>query len=245
MQNEVVLLHGWGMNKAVWQLCEEALTTTYPAMIKAINLPGFGGASSADGDYLIANNAALIAQQLAPQSIIIGWSLGGLFALHLAKHFPDKVSKVILVASTPYFCEQHDWPGIAPNVLKNFATQLQTNSAKTIERFLAIQAMGSEHAREDIKQLRALLAQLPAAESKALAGGLTILESADLRVEFAQLTQPVAGVFGRLDSLVPIAAMEKIQTLNPNFKAYTLTKASHAPFISHKDEFLSLLKSII
>ncbi|WMO15561.1 pimeloyl-ACP methyl ester esterase BioH [Pseudoalteromonas piscicida] len=243
MQNEVVLLHGWGMNKAVWQLCEEALAPT--TVIKAVNLPGFGGTPSAEGDYSLERNALLIAEQLMPQSVLIGWSLGGLFALYLAAHFPDKVSKVILVASTPFFCEQTDWPGIAPKVLNNFETQLQTNSAKTIERFLAIQAMGSEHAREDIKQLKALLGTLPEAEAKALAGGLEILKSQDLRDEFSRLQLPTIGIFGRLDSLVPQAAVEKMQVLNPNFKAHTIAKASHAPFISHKEAFLSLLKSII
>ncbi len=130
-------------------------------------------------------------------------------------------------------------------MLNNFETQLQTNSAKTIERFLAIQAMGSEHAREDIKQLKALLGTLPEAEAKALAGGLEILKSQDLRDEFSRLQLPTIGIFGRLDSLVPQAAVEKMQVLNPNFKAHTLAKASHAPFISHKEAFLSLLKSII
>ncbi|MDW7551464.1 pimeloyl-ACP methyl ester esterase BioH [Pseudoalteromonas sp. McH1-7] len=245
MQNEVVFLHGWGMNKAVWQLCEATLQSEVPYTLKAINLPGFGGSSSAAGGYILEKNAELIAEQLSCQSVVVGWSLGGLFALYLAKHFPEKVSKVILVASTPLFAEKFNWPGIAPKVLNNFATQLTTNTGKTIERFLAIQAMGSEHARDDIKQLRTLLGQLPQAEDKALSGGLTILETVDLRDMFVEIEQPISGIFGRLDSLVPHAAINQMHQLNPKFESHVLPKASHAPFISHKDTFISLLKSII
>ena len=70
--------------------------------------------------------------------------------MYIAAHWPEKVAKVVLVASTPFFAEQNDWPGIKPNVLNTFKEQLVSHREKTIERFLAIQAMGSESARDDI-----------------------------------------------------------------------------------------------
>ena len=44
-------------------------------------------------------------------------------------------------------------------VLEDFSSQLLSNSAKTIERFLAIQAMGSDAARADTKQLKRYLSK--------------------------------------------------------------------------------------
>ena len=245
MQKQLVFLHGWGMNKAVWQLCQQTLATDKSLQIQALNLPGFGGEALPTSGFSITACAEQLAEQLPDHSILVGWSLGGLFALYLAHHYPHKVSKVVLVCASPYFCQSSEWPGIKPDVLANFATQLQRDSNKTIERFLAIQAMGSEHAREDIKQLRQLLASLPAPQQQALAGGLNMLQSLDLRVVFSELKQPVAGVFGRLDSLVPAAVVDDMHKLNANFRAHVMAKASHAPFISHKDDFISLLKTII
>lgn len=245
MQNELVLLHGWGMNAQVWQLVEPEIATFYNDNVRSLNLPGFGGSPMPDGDYTLASAAALIAAQLAPNSVVLGWSMGGIFALYLAKHFPDKVSKVILIASSPYFSESTEWAGIKSNVLEAFELQLQADSDKTIERFLAIQAMGSDNARDDIKSLRALLDQANKPCEQALSAGLRILKHEDLRQEMSEITQPIYGLFGRLDSLVPKRVIDKIAALNPNFQHQILVKASHAPFISHRAEFLSFLKSIL
>ena len=74
-----------------------------------------------------------------------------------------------------------EWPGIAPKVLTGFNQMLAGDFRQTIERFLAIQAMGSEHARDDIRQLRHWLAERPAPQFAALEAGLTLLADIDLR----------------------------------------------------------------
>ncbi|MCG7537770.1 pimeloyl-ACP methyl ester esterase BioH [Pseudoalteromonas sp. OOF1S-7] len=245
MQSEIVLLHGWGMNKQVWQLSIEQLQQVQPLPVRAVNLAGFGGAVFRQNYKKLDDIADDIACDLNENSVLVGWSLGGLVALNLAHRYPDKVAKLVLVASNPCFVELSDWPGIKPKVLAGFKQALAGDSDKTIERFLAIQAMGSEHARDDIKQLRQLLSQLPAPHPEALRLGLDALQNCDYRAYFEALHQPVFGLFGRLDALVPSDVIERMATLNPQFKAFIFPKASHAPFISHKEEFVTYLKSIL
>ncbi|MBD1582005.1 pimeloyl-ACP methyl ester esterase BioH [Pseudoalteromonas sp. S16_S37] len=245
MQGELVFLHGWGMNKAVWQLCIEELKESYEGPIKCLNLPGFGGADVPNGEYTLASAAKLLDEQISDNSTIVAWSLGGLFALYLAQHYPKKISKIVLVASSPCFVETQNWEGINEQVLNDFSEQLQKNTTKTIERFLAIQAMGSEHAKEDIKVLRALLKAQPEANENALSVGLELLKSQDLRTIFSRLSLPIYGIFGRLDALVPRQVPARLPDLNPAFSYEIISKASHAPFISHRQEFLSYLKSIL
>ena len=48
--------------------------------------------------------------------------------------------------------------------------------------------MGSESARDDIKQLKTLLNQYPAPQEQALSAGLEILQHDDLRSLFAELS---------------------------------------------------------
>jgi pimeloyl-[acyl-carrier protein] methyl ester esterase len=246
MQKELVLLHGWGMNQGVWQLIQPELENLYTEEVRSLDLPGFGNsATTLPTPYNLHDAAMQLSQQLKPHSILMGWSLGGLFALYIAKHWPEKVSKVILVASTPYFAEHCEWPGISEKVLTQFKDQLVNHREKTIERFLAIQAMGSESARDDIKQLKQLLNQYSAPNSEALTAGLDILQNDDLRDLFATCPVKIMGVFGRLDALVPYKAIAKMSVLNAEFEYQVIDKASHAPFISHKNEFLSIVKSML
>lgn len=245
MQNELVLLHGWGMNQGVWQVILPELEFLHSGTLKCLDLPGYGSNHHCPKPYTLHDAAQQLSEQLQENSTLMGWSLGGLFALYIAKHWPEKVAKVILVASTPFFAEQTDWPGIKPDVLNAFKEQLVTHREKTIERFLAIQAMGSNSAREDIKQLKQLLNEFPAPDNTALTAGLDILQHDDLRDLLRTIQLPIRGIFGRLDALVPYRAISKIKALNNNFEYEVIDKASHAPFISHKEEFLSAIKSML
>lgn len=105
--------------------------------------------------------------------------------------------------------------------------------------------MGSEHARDDIRQLRQWLAERPVPEFAALEAGLTLLAEIDLREPLQELDLPWLRIYGRLDSLVPKAAIPLLDDLYPASCSVTLNKASHAPFISHPDEFIEIVRDFV
>jgi len=243
----LVFIHGWGVNSAVWQPLTAQLTQHYQVI--TIDLPGFGrNVEQSLTDYNLANISQLITTTIKQPAIYIGWSLGGLVATHLALHFPQQVKGLVTVASSPYFMEQRQgdrilWHGIKKQVLQHFYLQLEDNIKKTLVNFLKIQAMGSANIRQDIKQLQSLLFEFPMPSKQTLALSLALLESADLREDLAKITQPFLRFYGRLDSLVPKASIALINQLSPNSDYYIFNKASHAPFISHTNEFKSQLES--
>ncbi len=236
----LVLLHGWGLNHAVWQQVIPFFQQNYQVLTP--DLPGFGLNQQCPSPYTLSAVAAQLAQQIPSQSLVLGWSLGGLIATRLALDFPDKVKALALVASSPCFLAKAGWPGMEERVLSQFATSLSKDLALTVERFLAIQALGSETARQDIKTLKQAVLSLPLPQAEALAGGLQLLAHHDLRAELAELRMPLAGCFGRLDSLVPVSMLELFRQLCPAADITVLPKASHAPFISHQTEFVQWLQ---
>lgn len=230
----LVLLHGWGVNQGVWQ----AITPDLAQHVQLItpDLPGFGLNRQYPMPYQLGAVVDQLASQIPAQSYVCGWSLGGVVAIALAKRYPQKVRQLGLIASSPYFIAQPDWPGMASTVMQQFARALSDNIAQTIERFLAIQAMGSSSARQDIKALKLAIMAYPMADPAAIEGALQLLHS-DLRTDFASLSQPIAGFYGRLDSLVPVNVIEKMRLLQPDADFTVAAQASHAPFISHTTEF--------
>lgn len=88
-----------------------------------------------------------VAQHIPANCILIGWSLGGLVAQQIAHSYPEKLKQMVLICSSPKFSKSADWPSIEPKVLSFFTQQLNIGFSKTLERFLAIQAMGSVNAR--------------------------------------------------------------------------------------------------
>jgi len=253
----LVFIHGWGLNSGVWQPLVEKLSSHYQVI--TIDLPGFGlNTDNSIESYTLANVSSKIAEAINTPAVYIGWSLGGLVATHLALNHSEKVQGLITVASSPCFEEiivkekifneklndatLGTWPGIKPNVLQLFHQQLGDNIKKTLDGFLKIQAMGSPHIREDIKQLRDLIMAYPLPSKETLDKSLRLLSSEDLRYQLNQIKIPFLRLYGKLDSLVPKAAITHINQLSPNSDYIIFEKASHAPFISHFDEFFLQLK---
>lgn len=233
---EIVMLHGWGMNSSVFMPLHSALSEY---RVHYVDLPGFGLSEAIDGD--LDTWVDVITARLPNKAIWVGWSLGGLVATQAALRFPEQVTGLVTIASSPCFMAREDesWPGIPPQVLALFSTQLQDNISKTIERFLAIQAMGSSTAKEDIRQLRDRVLSKPLPKGSSLQQGLEMLEKVDLRSQLTQIEQPWLRIWGRMDGLVP-RRVPTLMPINPDrYQDLVLQKASHAPFLSHKDEFLA------
>ncbi|RJG51582.1 pimeloyl-ACP methyl ester esterase BioH [Motilimonas pumila] len=236
---DLVLLHGWGLNNAVWQGLVPLLSPYF--RLHMVDLPGFGDSEQLPQQDLqsIANVVAANISQLTDDAVWLGWSMGGLVATKVASLYPESVRQLVLVASNPKFTESTEWHGIAPDMLAQFIDALGQDFKKTIDRFLAIQAMGSHSAKQDIKQLRAWLRAKPLPQPEALSAGLDLLYNEDLRREVVNLTQPCIAMMGRLDSLVPIKVSHDLLALNNEINILEFKQSSHAPFVTEKELFAS------
>lgn len=244
----LVFIHGWGLNSGVWKPIVESFQHQFKVI--TIDVPGYGvNAAEIPEVYSIENVSRCIHQavkaETSEKAIYIGWSLGGLFATHIALNFAQSVKGLITVASTPKFKEDDNWPGIRKLVLSAFHAQLGDDVGKTLDSFLKIQAMGSPHLREDLKKIRTLVMSCNLPSRKALDEGLNLLESSDIRNNLHNVNVPFLRLYGRLDTLVPKTIPEKVKELAPCSYEYVFDKASHAPFISHQEEFCLYIRNWI
>ncbi|MGL6260656.1 pimeloyl-ACP methyl ester esterase BioH [Vibrio sp. WXL210] len=239
---DVILLHGWGMNGAVWQATAEALSARYRVHI--VDLPGYGHSAhvhACNMDEIVAR----LLESAPPQAVWIGWSLGGLIATQVALSHPQRVTKLVTVASSPKFAADLPWRGIKPQVLSAFTDQLREDFTATIERFMGLQAMGSPSARQDVKTIKKAVLSRPTPKTGALELGLSLLAEHDLRSALQQLQQPLLRLYGRLDGLVPVKVASDLQALLPESGQHIFTDSSHAPFITEPDAFNQRLVAFI
>lgn len=237
----LVMLHGWAMHGGIWEDYARRLAQSFS--IHLVDLPGHGYSVGFDEVAGIDEFAAAISERLAhfidEPFYLVGWSLGGLIALHWSLQDPERIAGLQLIAANPCFVQRDDWPcGVNAPVLETFAAQLGEHYEQTLQRFVALQLGGDSGAREQLRALRRRLFERGAPSAGSLNAGLDILLHTDLRARLGQLVPAVQLVLGRRDTLVPCALADAIGAYAPGIDVRCLEGAGHAPFLSHPRQLL-------
>ncbi|MCR8922397.1 malonyl-ACP O-methyltransferase BioC [Dasania sp. GY-MA-18] len=223
----LLLLHGWGIASSVWQPCLSQLNENYH--ITLVDLPGFGRSVDVPSQPLPVLLAQLNQLMPAPYTVL-GFSLGGMLAVQLAAQFPQRVQRLISIASNAVFVQQEGWPqAMADEIFQQFYQLAERSPAACLKRFLLLQAKGSDDEKNLVKKLRELSdEQVPSANS--LTAALRLLVDIDNRAALKNLPQPVLCILGEHDQLVPVACASNLEPLATELQV--ISGASHVPLVS-------------
>lgn len=227
---DLILIHGWAMHAGIFAPLTRALESRF--RLHLVDLPGHGYSPERSGPLQLDDCALRLAEQL-PRALWLGWSLGGQVCLRAARLQPQAVRGLVFVASSPRFVLGPDWEhGVAAEVFRQFGDGLRQDYHRTIERFLALEAHGSEKAQSELRELKAHVFDRGEPALHVLCDGLDILDRSDLRADVPQLTMPSLWLAGRRDRLIPPGAMRWGAEHAPGGR-YLEFSAGHAPFIGH------------
>jgi pimeloyl-[acyl-carrier protein] methyl ester esterase len=213
---DLVMIHGWAMHSGIFAPLTRELVPHF--RVHLVDLPGHGLSPPPAQRLALDDCARQLAARL-PRALWLGWSLGGQVCLEAARLQP--------------FVVGDDWPqGVSPDIFRQFASGLREDYHRTIERFLALEAHGSERAQSELRELRAHVFDRGEPALQALCDGLDILDSADLRGALPALRAPSLWIGGRRDKLIAPEAMQWAAQQSPDGR-YLELSAGHAPFIGH------------
>lgn len=237
---DVALLHGWGLHGGLFAGIVPALSERY--RVHSLDLPGHGRSRWSKGAGDLEGLARQVAENLPESCALLGWSLGGLVALRVATLFPARVPTLALVATTPCFRKRRDWPhGLDDTVIDGVAKGLARDWRGTINDFLSLQVRGDEKQLETLRTLKASVFAHGEPSTAALEAGLAVLRTADLRDELGAVAARTLVLGGEYDRLTPPAAAAALAAGIEGARHASIARAAHAPFLSHREEFLALL----
>lgn len=236
---ELVLVHGWSMHGEVCHGLAERLAARFRVHVP--DLPGHGK-SRDERLPALADLAAGLADLFPGAAHVCGWSLGAQVAMRWGLDRPAQVQRLALIAATPRFSAGDGWQAAsALGDLEAFARALHADYRGTLERFIALQAMGSPSPRTVVAEFRRRLAHAAAPDLEALDAGLRLLATTDLRSEAGRLRQPTLILHGERDAIVPEAAGEWLARALPDGRLEVIPAAGHGPFVSHEAECAAVL----
>jgi pimeloyl-[acyl-carrier protein] methyl ester esterase len=232
----LLLLHGWGMSSSIWSMLLSDVQKKY--QVSTVDLPGHGQ-SIHQGGWSIDEFVDALADRMPLQSTVLGWSLGGMVALRLASRHPDRVSKLILLASSAKFVRSRDWLNAQPTAVLNiFAEKILENPRITLKRFLLLQTQGVENQIGLNRLIKEVIVDDSLPSEEGLVSGLNVLKLVDLRDDLKELVCPVLQILGDRDQLVPVEVGCDSKEINPGIQTTIIRGAAHVPFLSHPVETL-------
>lgn len=239
----LVLVHGWAMSSAVFAEALQDLSDEYRVL--APDLPGHGHSTPA-GDYsldALASDLLAWIDALELSDIrLLGWSLGGQIAIRLATLAGSRLNRLLLVATTPRFVAEGEWPhGLPDGQVRIMGRGLKRRFEKTLDDFFAQQF--DEHELDD--ERRRLLRQQVAPETmppqpEAALAALETLRGSDLRQEIETLDLPTLVMHGAEDAIIPQTAGRYLAERLPRARFISMPGLGHAPFLSRPEESFPL-----
>lgn len=240
----LVLLHGWAMHSGLFAPLLPRLSAHFRVL--RVDLPGHGRSQAVEPyvlDTLIAAVAEAVAGAQGGHDVpltLLGWSLGGTVALGWALAEPGRVARLILTGTTPCFVVRPGWPhAMAAATLQRFGDELAASYRLTLQRFVALQVHGSEHAGTVRAQLRGELFARGEPSPATLRAALELLSAVDLRDQVAAIGQATLVIAGERDALTPPAAGAWLARALPRGSFHLIRGAAHAAFLSHPEAFLA------
>lgn len=230
---KLVLIHGWGMNTAVWQPLAELLQPKF--QLQLLELPSCN--AHAQSEYSLEQLASAALAEVGPGAHWLGWSLGAMVATAAALMPGTQARSLTWLAGTPRFVADEGWNGVDGAVLAAFRAALSCDPVVTIDRFLGLQCRGSQSMKSDLRFVRQCrtMAELPPLAW--LASGLDLLRDLDLRGALKRLSCPLWRYYGGQDALIPVPADTQILIGQQRVFA----ASAHLPFVSEAEAVAAAL----
>ena len=230
--HSIVFLSGWGFHANIGQSIKQHFPNTILLDLPLLDLSRNACDLSTITTYL--------AKHIPQQSIIIAWSMSGLFAIELCHVYREHYRQLILINSLPYFAADHHWPAISRMLIDEFIVAANQNLTALFQRFLHLTRYPSRDT-----QLKMLLEQhcIDPTEMQLMIY-LTLLFNTDVRQQYSELSIPLTLFFATHDAIIPQEIIPHVSQLNPQAQLHIFSDAGHASFLTEQTIFSQLLQEL-
>lgn len=235
----IVFLHGLGVDASCWDPVIEALPEFECV---AIDLPGHGKAPLVGPVPTVADFAAHVVTEVTrlglSRMILVGTSLGGLVAQHIAATVPDRVVRLVLVDTVATYPEvvRQQWRDRAATAR---SVGMESIVAPTLETWFTAEA------REAQLPVVAYVAdKVRGMNPEGYAQACEVLETADTRALMVDISAPTLVICGTHDLPPFLAAVPEFEETITHTEVVWLA-GKHGVSLEASSTFASTLREAL
>ncbi len=230
----LVLVHGLGSSSEVWRDSMRLLARRY--RVVALDLPGYGKSDKPHADYSIEYHAAALNDFIdalgAGKVTLVGNSMGGWISSITALNYPEKVSHLILVDSAGLRRDTVSPVNLNPATkeeMRPLLLALFANKSFVTEKMVNDQWEYHKDIRSTVQAtLESLKTKLPLLDDR-----------------LKNIRVPALIIWGRDDTLTPLAYAERFAEGMPGSKLVVIDSAGHLPQVEQPAAFYRALKGFV
>jgi 3-oxoadipate enol-lactonase len=227
----LLLLHALGANLHMWDRQAEELQQRFELV--RYDMRGHGQSTAGSNvelsqDRLARDALAVLDSCGVARAHLCGLSLGGMIAMHIARHWPDRVLKVALCSTSPHMPTREMWNERIATVRSQGMSALTEG---ILQRWFTPEFRESEPGQVDeIRQM------LLAAKPEGYAACCAAIRDMDLRNDLAAINATTLVVGTTRDPSLPASLAESISGAIAGSKL-VLLEAAHLANIERAQEF--------
>ena len=231
----LVLIHGAEADSSMWEPYMEGLARG--RRVIAVDLPGHGGTKAPED--LDASPKGIVdwfSSMLRIEGLdtvdLLGHSMGGTVALHIALETPDLVRRLVLV-DTGGLC----WPAssIGKGVDKFLRILVEGEMDEEKARSMAARIYGWEPGSEAVVESARYWVR-PGVRRFFSSGGLVFTRPLPVW-RLRELAPPTFLIWGKRDRWFPLSTAKEEMMYIPGFKLLVIEEGAHSPFVEAPDTF--------
>ncbi|HEX2494613.1 MAG TPA: 3-oxoadipate enol-lactonase [Steroidobacter sp.] len=231
----LLMLNALGTSLEMWDDQEAPLAERYELIrydARGHGKSTAGSQSEPSMDDLARDAIAILDACGVARAHLCGLSLGGMTAMHLATHWPDRVLKVAICSSSPYMPLRENWDA-------RIRTVLQEGMSPLVETILGRWFTPEFHVAEPARVDR-IRQMLLSCDPKGYAACCAAIRDMDQRDSIKTITAKTLVIGGLRDQGTPPALAELIARSIPDAKL-TMLDAAHLSNIERAQEFTRTL----
>lgn len=219
---KLLFLNGWSMPASVWKNLRTSLTVFQTVEVLDTN-------QALDLDQWMA----LIDAKVSKDTVLMGWSLGGMLAMHYAGSSAKPFRGMVSLMANPVFVQQQDWPvGMPGSTFAQFRREVSDGESRQWQRtFSFLLSQGMREQRSALRRLDRVYQQVAVVEEEVLDAGLSLLAELDVRSLLASIKVPCTFVFGESDAFARYSPALNTW-LPPEAHLEILPGVAHCPFLN-------------
>ncbi|MEB6338337.1 alpha/beta fold hydrolase [Serratia rhizosphaerae] len=227
----LLFAHGLFANHEIFSAQFEALSKSHRCIV--LDMPGHGQSGYNPAGWTLddlSRDLALMIQELSLGKVtVIGQSQGGMAAIRLAAHYPQRVSGLVLIGTSA----RAEYPERLQNWREQRAILLTGSDAEREDLFKRLQGyINSErwlqnNQAEAVRERRIM--QSHSRAGLALALDAAVFERGDITALLPGITAPTLVICGEQDMATPVGLSQEMAGLLPEARLLILAGTGHHP----------------